>query len=179
MTTITFTHIGKPQSKGAHTSFIPRRRDGSMVTRRDGAPMVVTKDTNPKQEQAQRDLATTALVARSEAGEGVWLSPVVVTMRFYFDRNKGHYGTGRNAGVIKESAPAHPVTAPDLDKLERQVLDALTGVIVRDDQQVVQALSSKHYVEGDQPARTEVEVSAIEQQTVGMVVADEQMALAA
>ena len=40
-----------------------------------------------------------------------------------------------------------PVTRPDLDKLSRAVLDALTdtGVIWQDDSQVVRLLAEKHY----------------------------------
>ena len=32
------------------------------------------------------------------------------TIRFYFDRPKSHYGTGRNEGIVRDSAPGYPVT---------------------------------------------------------------------
>jgi Holliday junction resolvase RusA-like endonuclease len=76
-------------------------------------------------------------------------------------------------------AAARPAKKPDADKLARQLLDAITGVIYADDGQVVSLLCEKHYAEGDQPPRTEVEVSVLLQQTVGVVMPDEQMALAA
>jgi crossover junction endodeoxyribonuclease RusA len=38
-----------------------------------------------------------------------------------------------------------PVTKPDVDKLARAALDALTGVVFVDDAQVVRLLASKHY----------------------------------
>jgi Holliday junction resolvase RusA-like endonuclease len=177
--TLSFVTLGKPQPKGAHTSFVPRRKDGSLVMRHDGRPMVVTKDSNPQQISTQQDLARAALVARTEAGEGLWDGPVSVDCRYYFPRNKGHTGTGRNTGLLKDSAPRFPVTsAGDIDKLDRQVLDALTGTILRDDNQVVLCMSSKHYSEGDEPPLTEVEVSRIQPATVGQQVVREQLALA-
>jgi Holliday junction resolvase RusA-like endonuclease len=179
MSTLRFTTYGKPQPKGAHTSFVPRRKDGSLVTRIDGAPVVVTKDTNDDQQSAQQAVALAALAARTAAGSGISDGPVTVNRRYYFARGKGHYGTGRNAGLLKDSAPLYPVTKADIDKLDRLVFDALTGTIIRDDKLVVGGEHSKHFAEGDDPPRTEVEVSVLEQQTVGVVMDDSQLALAA
>lgn len=39
----------------------------------------------------------------------------------------------------------HPITRPDLDKLVRCVLDALTGVAYLDDSQVIDLKASKRY----------------------------------
>lgn len=61
---------------------------------------------------------------------------VRVTLGFMFARPKSHYGSGRNAGEIKRSAPAYKSTRPDLDKLVRAVLDALTGIVFVEDSQV-------------------------------------------
>lgn len=70
---------------------------------------------------------------------------VAVAMRFGLVRPRGHYGTGRNAERLKPSAPAWPATKPDVDKLERAVLDALTGVLWADDAQVVVLSADKVY----------------------------------
>jgi len=43
----------------------------------------------------------------------------------------------------KRLRSAHPATRPDLDKLARAVLDALSGVLYRDDGQVVELVLSK------------------------------------
>ena len=179
MSTITFTALGKPQPKGAHTSFVPRRGDGSLVMRRDGAPMVITKDSNERQEQAQGELMRIAQQARLAVGEPVWEGPVAVTVRYFFRRPKHHYGTGRNARVLKDGAPAHPISSADLDKLDRLVFDALTATVIRDDKQIVAGLHSKHFADGDGLARTEVEVTRIVPETVGVVVPDDQLALVA
>ena len=62
---------------------------------------------------------------------------VVVDVVFTFARPKSHYGTGRNADVVKESAPEHHTQAPDSDKLARLVLDGLEMAgVVRNDAQV-------------------------------------------
>lgn len=54
----------------------------------------------------------------------------------HFARPKSHYGTGRNAGRLKASAPARHTQAPDAGKVMRAVEDSLTGVVYRDDRQI-------------------------------------------
>lgn len=84
-----------------------------------------------------------------------------MSITFVFPRPKGHYGTGRNASILKESAPKHHIGKPDLDKLCRAALDAMSGIVYADDAQIVQLHLSKRYPgHGDGP----VEVSG------GMVV---------
>ena len=39
----------------------------------------------------------------------------------------------------------YPTVPPDLDKLIRAVLDALTGIVYRDDSQVISIVASKSY----------------------------------
>ena len=71
--------------------------------------------------------------------------PVVLTAHFYFPRPKCHYGSGRNADVLKDGAPRHHITKPDATKLLRALEDALTAVIWRDDNQVVEQHVEKMY----------------------------------
>ena len=67
-------------------------------------------------------------------GRGPITEPVSVDVAFDFARPASHYGTGRNAGVLKPSAPSAKATAPDLDKLCRALGDALTQAgVLRDD----------------------------------------------
>lgn len=180
MDRIAFTVIGKPQAKGAHTSFVPRRGDGSIVTRSNGAPMVVTKDSNPAQKASQEEVARCALAARVAADVGLWDGPALVERRYYFTRPVGHYGTGRNAGILRDSAPAYPLTTGgDIDKLDRLLFDALTGTVLRDDKQIVGGSEAKLYAEGDEPPRMEITVILIGRDAVGVQVAAEQLALAA
>jgi crossover junction endodeoxyribonuclease RusA len=66
---------------------------------------------------------------------------------FTLPRPKHHYGTGRNAGLVKPSAPKFPTGKPDTDKLLRSTQDALkdAGVLL-DDSVVTDATAAKRYV---------------------------------
>lgn len=52
--------------------------------------------------------------------------PVRVDWTMTFPRPQSHYGTGRNAGVLKASAPRHHPNRPDRDNLDKVVLDCLS-----------------------------------------------------
>lgn len=64
--------------------------------------------------------------------------PLAVSMVFTFARPKGHWRTGRNAHLLRGSAPARPAGIPDLSKLARSTEDALTGVLWVDDARIVE-----------------------------------------
>lgn len=72
-------------------------------------------------------------------------SALEVTFTFQMPRPSGHFGSGKNKGVLKASAPRFHITKPDVDKLSRAVLDALTGVIWKDDSQVTTKLVRKRF----------------------------------
>jgi Holliday junction resolvase RusA-like endonuclease len=165
MQTIAFTVIGEPVTKGSVTAFVPKRADGSFATRPDGSPLVVkTDDTGRRGKAAAMTLANAALAARVEADAARYLTEALaVTLAFVHVRPRSHYGTGRNAQTVKGSAPAYPAKRPDVDKLTRHVLDACKGVLYNDDGQIVRLTVIEDY--GD-PARTEVTVAPLAQQTV-------------
>ncbi|MFJ8153884.1 RusA family crossover junction endodeoxyribonuclease [Streptomyces sp. NPDC094468] len=66
---------------------------------------------------------------------------------FTLARPKSHFGTGRNAGLVKASAPQFPTGKPDTDKLLRSTQDALkdAGVLL-DDSVVTDTVAAKRYV---------------------------------
>jgi len=70
------------------------------------------------------------------------MGAVTLDLMFRFARPKGHYNA---KGELKQSAPMRVITKPDLDKLQRSTLDALTGVIFKDDSQVCRILAMKCY----------------------------------
>jgi len=75
---------------------------------------------------------------------------VAVRIVARFARPASHYGTGRNAGVLKPGAPKWPTTRAggDLDKVARLVLDALEiAGVYKDDSQVVALRAEKEYAE--------------------------------
>ena len=156
---IEFTALGKPRTKGSTTSFVSKH--GKVVTHdAAGIPGLTW----------EQGVASAALAARAIAGERmITAAPIAVSAIFYVPRGVTHYGTGRNAGALKPSAPRHPARKPDVDKYLRRILDAMTGVIYADDGQVVQVVAAKRF--GD-PARAEIAVWVL-----GAVAEDGQLAL--
>jgi crossover junction endodeoxyribonuclease RusA len=71
--------------------------------------------------------------------------PLHLEVTFLFPRPKGHYRTGRHAGELRDRAPRFCPTRPDLDKLLRAVGDAITGIVVVDDAQLVRVTAWKMY----------------------------------
>lgn len=72
---------------------------------------------------------------------------------FVFARPAAHYGTGRNAKVLKSGAPQRPIKPPDLDKLLRAILDAMSidAKVLADDSQVVWVQATKQYADASWP----------------------------
>ena len=90
----------------------------------------------------------TVKVFAVQAFDGAPLSgPLELTIEFRMPRPKGHYRTGRNANMLRDSAPAYPTTKPDATKLIRSTEDALTGILWGDDAQVVVQHGSKVYAQ--------------------------------
>lgn len=99
-----------------------------------------------------REAVKAAVLAATSRKPTALDGPVQVDITFILPRPKGHYGTGRNAGKVRTSAPAEPTTKPDLDKLLRSTLDALTDVgAIRDDSQVVRIEAAKVYSWPEEP----------------------------
>lgn len=77
--------------------------------------------------------------------------PCAVGIRFIFQRPKNHYGTGRNAAVLKPWAPLYVTghNLGDIDKLVRSTLDAMTSAgVYTDDALVVRFLEPTEKVYG-------------------------------
>lgn len=113
-------------------------------------------DANPHARDWQWRVAQTAgqQLNRQRLLEG----PLRLSVRFYITRPKGHFGTGRNSGTVKPSAPPYPAKQPDLTKLVRAVEDALTGLAWRDDAQIVQQTAAKLYADR---VRCEIQVEPL------------------
>ena len=84
---------------------------------------------------------------------------IYLQVDFLMPRPKSHFGTGKNSAILKKSAPKYHTKKPDATKLLRALEDALTGVIWRDDEQVVKQLVRKAY--SDHPGAL-VTISIIE-----------------
>lgn len=150
MSVVQFTVLGRPMPAGSKRAFAIRK--GGVPTGR-----VAVVDANPAQKSWQQEVASAALEAVSATHE-LLVGPLSLSVVFVVARPKGHYGTGRNAAVIKPSAPAWPAQKPDVSKLVRAVEDALTGVVYRDDAQIVLQHATKQY---GTPQRAEVTISRL------------------
>ncbi len=131
---------GIPQSQGSKTAF--NRKGG-------GRPIMI--EANAKTKPWRADVREAGLAAR-EMGFELLQDCVEVGITFFFPRPKCHFNS---KGALKAKSPSAPKGKPDIDKLARAVLDALTGVCWKDDAQVVRLYVDKLY--GDTPgARIEV-----------------------
>ena len=108
----------------------------------------------------RQDVKHAALAALPEGYEAP-TGPVAIRVHFTLPRPRSHYGTGRNAATIKPGAPEFHSSRPDVDKLLRSTLDALTAAgVMRDDSQVA-CLEGIKWYGGTPGARiTVMEVSA-------------------
>lgn len=85
-------------------------------------------------------------------------TPIRVDIDFYFSRPKGHYGTGKNANVLKDTAPILHTTKPDIDNCFKFVTDALSGVFYKDDNLICETHLKKLY--SDKP-RIEITIATL------------------
>jgi Holliday junction resolvase RusA-like endonuclease len=95
-----------------------------------------------------RALVTQAAVAaRGRAG---WhpdaQAPLALGVTFTVQRPSSHWRTGKHSHLLRPAAPEHPVTRPDLDKLIRSTMDALTDAgAMSDDSRVISVSAMKAY----------------------------------
>lgn len=138
---IAFTVRGIPAPQGSKRAF--RNRHSGRV-----ALVESSKRVAPWRSDV-RDAALAAIAGHPEHGQHSAVpfhAPVMVDLSFTLPRPKSHYGSGRNATALKPWAmAARPGSKPDLDKLVRAVLDALSGLVWDDDALVVALHAAKFY----------------------------------
>lgn len=126
---ISFTVHGVAQPKGSTRAFMPK-----------GARFpVVTSDNKSLKgwEQTIRGELQVVMARTNKATlAAIFESPVAVGLRFHLPRPKS-----------KKKAK-YPTTKPDVDKLARAAIDALSGVAFKDDNQVVAVQARKVYADG-------------------------------
>lgn len=71
-----------------------------------------------------------------------------MAVTFLMPRPKSHFGSGKHAAALKPSAPRYHTQKPDATKLMRSLEDALTGIVWRDDSQVVSPHPTKGWTIG-------------------------------
>ena len=138
--TLSFVAFGIPQPQGSAKAFMPK----------GGRFPIVTSDNKHLKgwRQLVAEAASAALRGHGQMADG----PVTVTATFYLPRPKS----------LGKKSKAH-VTRPDVDKLARSIGDALTGVVFRDDAQIVGLHVQKCYAASSASPRAEVTVAELEQ----------------
>jgi len=131
---VQFSVAGQPQTAGSKRAFVNKQSGKAIVT-----------DDNKKGKPWRADVQAAAnqAIELTELLDG----PLILETCFYFLRPQSHYGSGKNAKKLKASAPPWPKTRPDTTKLLRAMEDALTGVLWRDDSQIVFQVAAKKYSE--------------------------------
>lgn len=127
MTHVVFTVHGSPAPQG------------SKVAIGNGGMRESSKHVGPWRN------AVSAAAAETMGALAPLVGPVVLDVVFVFARPASHFGTGRNAGKLKPTAPIVVERQPDVDKLVRAVGDALSGIVFHDDKSVVELRARKHY----------------------------------
>jgi len=90
-----------------------------------------------------------------------------VDLQIVHKRPKAHYGTGRNAGKLKDTAPRwHGLKTGDNDNIEKAVWDALSGIIWKDDSQVVSNSTQRRYARPGEPEMTVIRIALVGDMTI-------------
>jgi crossover junction endodeoxyribonuclease RusA len=141
--TIDFAVHGVPQPQGSAKAFMPK-----------GARFPIVTSDNPNLKDWRLLVAAAAQPAAQAHGIILLATPVGITLRFVLPCPQS---------ARKRQGKPH-MTRPDLDKLARACLDALTGVLFQDDGQVVSLACEKRYTrEGEAPG-VRVTVETLEAQ---------------
>lgn len=136
---VSFRVPGTPIPKGSARSYVSKR--GKLSTVQSNRDKLVPWE------------AAVAWRAKA-AGLRPHVEPCSIALVFTMPRPKGHYG----ARGMRPSAPQSHTTKPDLDKLIRAVLDALTGIAWMDDSQVLEISASKRYADEGETTGAEITV---------------------
>lgn len=134
---------GIPAPKGSLRAFVPK-----------GSRFATLTNANPATKPWETAIRVEAMQAFGR--QPVLVGPVVVRVLFRMPRLKSHLDP---AGRLLRSAPARFSKKPDVDKLLRTVLDALTAVVFVDDAQVDAVGARKRYCAPGEPPGAEIEVS--------------------
>jgi Holliday junction resolvase RusA-like endonuclease len=146
---IAFIVLGRPQPQGSMKGFVLPGKDG-------GKPRAILTSANTKMKPYRQQVGWAALDARAKAGHnGLFAEKqiaVSVEVKFYLEKPPS---------ISKKRV--HLSVKPDIDKLCRSTIDAMTGIMFADDSQIVQLQASKYY---GVPERVEIVVTNLE---VGVV----------
>ncbi len=120
-----------------------------VVQAQSGRAFAQTYD--PKQNREEKGaVAHVARLAMQKRDLSLMEGPLSVTMQFYLLRPKSkQVARPERTSPERLVEKCFPTTKPDLDNLEKLVLDACSQVVFRDDSQVCEVRKAKEYVDSD------------------------------
>jgi len=130
---VTFTVLAIPRPQGSMRAWVPKGSTRAVLTS-DNAGLKGWRNA-------------VAVQAMTVAAAGQFVGPVAMVVHFTLPRPDS----------LPRRIVAH-VRKPDLDKLLRSVGDALTGVLYRDDSQVVELHARKLYAPAGEAPKAEITV---------------------
>jgi Holliday junction resolvase RusA-like endonuclease len=136
---IKLTILGEPKAQARHRHFTRGKFSGTYDPSKD-------KKT------------TFASIIQESAPKEPIIEPIVLELYFYMARPKNHYGTGKKASFLKDSAPEFHSGRPDIDNLIKFCQDAMNKIFWHDDGQICGVIASKKYSERP---RTEILIKTI------------------
>lgn len=135
---LTFVVYCTPTPQGSKRGWVIPGKNG-------GKPRAIVADANSKTKPYRQAISQTVIECLAKAPETPNLAsarvPVSLTLGFYFAKPKS------------ARKRIFPSVKPDIDKLVRSTLDALTGILFEDDAQVVDLHCGKYY---GSPERVEI-----------------------
>ena len=129
---VSFSVRGTPKPAGSKRGFATK-----------GGRVVMVDASGQAGKDNRHDIRCTAQDAM--AGTEPTRHAVTVSVTFFFDRPKSHYRSGARSAELRPDAPTSHARTPDIDKLCRQVLDGMTGIVFVDDSQVTSIHAKKRY----------------------------------
>lgn len=147
---IEFTVRGLPVAQGSGRSFVAGGKARHVTT---SAPLLAWRGAIAR---AAQDVAVPLLTG-----------PVAVTLHFRpASRPASHFlpaNSRRPVRVLRPDAPTWHTGKPDVDKLERAALDALSGVLFHDDCRVARLVGEKRWPDEDEAPGVDVSVRQLEE----------------
>lgn len=126
----------------------PAPKGSSRAIARGGRAIVVpcSSDVGRRKMQAWTAAVYAAAFQTTCGGRGRFVdTALTVAVLFRLRRPDGHWRAGKYGEALKPSAPTFPAVKPDVDKLVRATLDALTGTVWDDDSRIVSLTAAKVY----------------------------------
>ena len=71
--------------------------------------------------------------------------PILIEYKFFYERPKSHFRTGKFSNILKDNAPKHHTNKPDLDNVIKYYNDVLQVDFIEDDSQIVCIWAVKKY----------------------------------